>query len=140
MKFRMGTSEPLTGEPTLQGELAPNLTIPDNSPVGITSVLKLSHPKTVGSIEVSFDIQHTYIGDLRVELVSPTGRGVLLHSRLGGGKDDLVAHFESKMPGSPLAALLGQPIEGSWMLRVSDEASRDKGKLRKWSLKVTPKT
>jgi len=140
MKFRVGTPETPAAESTLQGELAPNLSIPDNSPVGITSALKLSHPKTVGSIEVSFDIQHTYIGDLRVELVSPTGRGVLLHSRLGRDQDDLVARFESKMPGSPLAALKGQPIEGSWLLRVSDLASRDKGKLRKWSLKVTPRS
>lgn len=140
MKFRVGTPEAAAGESTLEGAAAPNLSIPDNSPVGITSAVKLSHPKTVGSIEVSFDIQHPYIGDLRVELVSPTGRGVLLHSRLGADKDNLVARFESKMPGSPLVALLGQPIEGSWLLRVSDLASRDKGKLRKWSLAVAPRT
>jgi subtilisin-like proprotein convertase family protein len=84
---------------------------------------------------VGIDITHTYIGDLRVTLVSPTGREVVLHGRLGGTTDNLVATYSSEPP-SPLASLVGQPVQGLWMLKVVDLAWRDIGTLNKWSLEV----
>jgi subtilisin-like proprotein convertase family protein len=35
-----------------------------------------------------------------------------------------------------LAALAGQSVKGNWVLRVTDLAGRDVGKLNKWSLKL----
>jgi subtilisin-like proprotein convertase family protein len=36
-----------------------------------------------------------------------------------------------------LVALVDQAIQGSWVLRVTDLAGRDVGKLNTWSLEVT---
>jgi subtilisin-like proprotein convertase family protein len=82
------------------------------------------------------DVTHSYIGDLRVELQAPTGRSVVLHGQLGGSDDDLRMTYDSAPP-SPLAALVGQPIQGDWVLRVADLALRDKGMLNHWSIQAT---
>ena len=38
----------------------------------------------VRSLGIGVDIKHTYIGDLRVELVGPTGERAMLHNMTGG--------------------------------------------------------
>jgi subtilisin-like proprotein convertase family protein len=87
-------------------------------------------------MKVSLDITHTYIGDLKIELVSPSGRGAILHSRLGGGQDNLVMTYDSTLPSSALAPLIGQSMKGDWVLRMIDLAGQDVGKLNKWSLEL----
>jgi subtilisin-like proprotein convertase family protein len=73
-----------------------------------------------------------------MELVSPSGRSVVLHSQLGGGQDNLVVTYDSAAPLSPLSALAGQPIQGNWTLRVADVARIDVGTLNKWGLEIVP--
>ena len=85
---------------------------------------------------MGIDITHTYIGDLRVELVAPSGRQAILHNRLGGGQDNLITTYDSTSTAA-LATLVGQEIQGSWVLRVTDLAGRDVGKLNKWSVELT---
>ena len=82
------------------------------------------------------DIQHTYIGDLRVALTSPSGRSTVLHPQLGGSADNLVATYDSAVPGSVLSSMVGQPMMGNWTLNVSDRARADVGKLRSWSIEL----
>lgn len=122
----------------VRGEAIPNLPIPDNTSAGMSSTIAISRSGSVGQIKVSIDITHTYIGDLRIELVSPAGRGILLHSQLGGNQDNLVATYDSAMPLSQLSALASQPIQGVWTLRVTDVARADVGSLNKWSLEIVP--
>lgn len=126
-----------TSDQTVRGETSPALAIPDNDPAGIGSAISFTQAGTVRQLKVEVAITHTYIGDLRVELLSPTGRRALLHSRLGGGKDDLAISYDSAFPSSPLATLVGQPVRGDWVLRVSDLAKRDIGKLDRWSIEIT---
>lgn len=121
-----------------RGEATPKLAIPDNNPTGISSSIEITQPGTVRQAKVSVDITHTYIGDLRLELVSPSGRSVSLHSQLGGGQDNLVNTYDSTVPLSPLAALAGQPMQGKWVLYVTDLAAADVGTLNKWSLELLP--
>jgi len=123
---------------TSSGEVSPRLAIPDNHPAGVSSSIKLTRAGTVGQLKVAVDITHTYIGDLRIELVSPAGRSVVLHSQLGGGQDNLLVTYDSAAPLSPLSALAGQAMQGDWTLRVVDAAAVDVGTLNKWSLAVTP--
>jgi subtilisin-like proprotein convertase family protein len=92
---------------------------------------------TVAGIKVEVDIRHTFIGDLRVELRSPTGRSTVLHPQLGGSADNLVATYDSATPGI-LAPMVGQPMKGNWTLNVSDRARLDRGTLRRWSLELRP--
>lgn len=121
---------------TLKGEAKKDMKIPDNDPVGIGSSIKLQHAGTARRLKVAVEIAHPYVGDLRVELVSPSGTRVVLHNRLGGADDDLRASFDSASPGSPLQPLVGRAIEGAWILRVADLVARDKGTLKGWSLEI----
>jgi subtilisin-like proprotein convertase family protein len=89
----------------------------------------------VGSVEVSVDISHTYIGDLRVRLRAPSGAEVVLHDRAGGSADNIVRTYT--VASTPaLAALAGLAISGSWKLLVSDNEAVDVGKLNRWGLVI----
>ncbi len=122
---------------SIRKETAPAATIPDNDPTGVSSAIQIDQTGTVQQAKVSIDVTHTYIGDLRVELLSPSGRRAILHSRLGGSQDDLATTFDSSAPSSALAPVIGQPAQGDWILRVTDRARRDIGKLNRWSLELT---
>jgi M6 family metalloprotease-like protein len=117
-----------------QAEKNPNQAIPDNKAAGISSTISVPTTGIVSRLQVTVDIQHPFIGDLVVELMSPSGRRAVLHSvQEGGSQDDIVQMYDSSSS-SMLSPLLGQPSQGSWILRVSDRATADVGKLRRWSL------
>jgi len=116
---------------TLSGEI-----IQDNSPTGLVNTILLDQEGKVKRLVVEVDISHSNISILRVELISPGGKRAILHNRTGIGKKDLHKSYDSKSKAS-LVALLGQSIKGKWALKIRDLASRDKGKLNKWSLEVT---
>ena len=124
-----------TERQVVHGESSPGLTIPDNRTGGVSSGIAVSAAGVVRRIKVNVEISHTYIGDLQVELFSPTGRRAILHARQGGSQDDLVRSYDSTSPGQ-LSNLVGQPTQGTWLLRASDLARRDEGTLRKWSLEI----
>ena len=67
--------------------------------------------------------------------MSPTGRRAVLHSRLGGAQDNLIASFDSASPGT-LTDMLGQPVRGAWSLTVVDRARRDVGTFNSWRLEL----
>ena len=127
-----------TGNQVERHETEPNLDIPDNNPIGISSSLAFTNQGTTRQVKLAVQIDHTYIGDLRVELVSPSGRRALLHAQTGGSADNLVLSLDSNTPASPLLPLVGQPVQGNWVLRVTDVVAQDVGKLKKWSLELTP--
>ena len=117
------------------GEVAPNLDIPDSMAQGVSSRIAIADVGTAKGLTVNVEIAHTYIGDLHVELIAPSGQSVTLHDRAGGSKSDLRRTFDKdSLPG--LETLVGEPIQGEWTLRVRDLASFDEGKLEKWSLSV----
>jgi extracellular elastinolytic metalloproteinase len=118
---------------TIHQEAAPGLAIPDNVPAGVSSSIPIGPAGTAKGLKVSVDITHTFIGDLRVELVAPSGQQVLLHDQSGGSADNLIRSYDS-VSSLTLAALVGQPVQGNWTLRVRDLASQDVGKLNRWSL------
>ena len=126
------------GAAPASGEASTVLSIPDNHPAGVSSAIAIARAGTVGQLKVAIDITHSYIGDLRIELVSPAGRSVVLHSQLGGGQDNLVVSYDSAAPLSPLSQLTGQAMQGNWTLRVVDTAPVDVGSLNKWSLAIVP--
>lgn len=118
-------------------EESPGTHIPDDTPAGIERSVATTAAGTTGRVQVSVDISHSYVGDLRVSLVSPAGSEVVLHDRTGDSGDNLVTTYTPATTG-PLAALAGQPIAGSWRLRVSDHAGQDVGKLNRWRLLIEP--
>ncbi len=120
----------------LEAEESPGAVIPDNSPAGIERTLRVEPPGQIADIEIALDVTHTYIGDLTVTLVSPSGTQVPLHNRSGGSEDNLITTYNSAT-NSALQVLRGQPAQGNWKLRVADLEAVDVGKLNRWALRVT---
>ena len=71
-------------------------------------------------------ITHTYKGDLKVDLVAPDGSVYVLHNRTGGSADNVIGTFTKN--------LSSELLNGTWKLRVNDNANGDTGVLDKWSL------
>jgi subtilisin-like proprotein convertase family protein len=120
----------------IKAEEAPGITIPDNIAEGIERSLNITANGTIKEIEIGIDITHTYISDLIVNLVSPMGSVISLHSRTGDSADNIIktCNFINT---TNLVPLRGTPIQGSWKLRVSDVVGQDIGKLNKWSVKIS---
>ena len=111
------------------------ITIPDNNQSGIERVLTVSESGILKNLEISVDITHTYIGDLTLELISPSNNSYLLHNRIGGSSDNIIKSYS--LANTPiLTELKGQSIEGDWKLKITDRANADIGKLNFWKLKI----
>ena len=130
--FRVGGAVP---SQHVTGEQSPNLLIPDDVAGGVSSTINIAASGVIRRMKIHVDIAHTYIGDLIVELFSPAGRRAVLHAREGRSKDDLIVDYDSDRPGE-LSTLVGQPMQGNWVLRVSDHDARDEGTLRKWRIEI----
>ena len=91
-------------------------------------------------MDVQIDITHTYIGDLTIDLISPTGITVRLHNRTGGSADDIHRLYDDGVtnPDGPgvLADFAGTQVQGVWTLNVRDNANADVGTLDNWVLKI----
>jgi subtilisin-like proprotein convertase family protein len=111
--------------------------VPDNRSAGISRTLQAAGSARLAQVEVSVDISHPYIGDLRVSLLSPAGTEVLLHAGTGGNTDDIVTRYTPATTPA-LAQLAGQPLAGNWTLKVADVAADDVGKLNRWGLALHP--
>ncbi|MCX6677199.1 MAG: M6 family metalloprotease domain-containing protein [Methanothrix sp.] len=132
MSFRVG---PVKSSKSARGEAVPAARIEDDDPQGASSVINLTEKGKISAIRVSLDITHTYIGDLKIELIAPTGEKALLHNREGGGKDNLIVTYDSQSK-QELKALLGLPSQGDWTVWVVDQAKLDTGKLNRWSIEL----
>ena len=111
--------------------------IPDNNDAGITRSLNINAPGKAKNVEVTVDITHTYIGDLRVTLQSPKGTSIVLHNKFGAGQDNIIKTYSAATV-PDLAKLAGETISGTWSLKVADLLAQDVGKLNRWSLKIIP--
>lgn len=127
---------PAAGSTELLLEESPGATIPDNVQAGIVRTLNAQAAGRLIDLALDIDITHTYIGDLRVALVSPQGTRVVLHDRTGGSADNLIRSWKAANT-SGLALLLGQAAGGAWRLEVADLAAVDVGKLNGWRLTLT---
>ncbi|MCP3933745.1 MAG: hypothetical protein GY708_00080 [Actinomycetia bacterium] len=111
------------------------LAIVDNQTT--TSQMSIVSGPVVGTIEVTVDISHTYIGDLIVTLTSPSATEVVLHNQSGGSSDDIVGTYGVNLTAAgSLAAFAGETSAGTWTLEISDEAGGDTGNLNAWSLDI----
>ena len=114
---------------------SPDAAIPDNTQGGITDNLHFDESALVSTLKVRVGIRHSYRGDLRVSLTSPSGTEVLLHDRSGGSADDLdVEYSTNNTPG--LTAFAGETLQGDWTLTVQDLAPVDTGRFETWQLDV----
>ncbi|MCY0950018.1 S8 family peptidase [Streptomyces sp. H27-S2] len=92
------------------------------SPITVTGVTG-NAPAT---LKAGVTIAHTYTGDLKVDLVAPDGSVYTLHNRTGGSADNISQTYT--VNASTEAA------NGTWKLRVNDNANGDTGKIDAWNL------
>ncbi|MEV1049140.1 S8 family serine peptidase [Streptomyces sp. NPDC049916] len=93
------------------------------SPVTVTGITG----NAPAALKVPVDIAHTYIGDLRIDLVAPNGTVFNLKAFGSGGSSDNVVTTYT-VDASSVAA------DGTWKLRVADNASADTGRVNSWGL------
>jgi subtilisin family serine protease len=94
--------------------------------------------RSVRGIKVHVDLEHSWIGDLTVQLKPPAGTGVasmLLHEREGGGTSNI--HRVYDIASTPaLADLEGTVPAGIWKLEVRDHAKQDVGHIQSFALEL----
>jgi subtilisin-like proprotein convertase family protein len=130
---RRGSTNPQ--QQTFRRASSPALQIPDNNNAGLRNTIQFTESALLSSIKVSVDISHTFIGDLRLTLIAPSGTAVILHDRRGGNADNIRSIFDiTNTPG--LSALTGQQIQGAWTLHIQDLAAQDIGTLNRWEIEI----
>ena len=109
---------------------------------------------TILDIDVKVSLTHTWISDLQLWLVSPSGQVVRLFNEHGGNGDNLVntifddaattlisagtAPFTGRFrPVEALSLMNGGTANGNWILRIRDSYLGDIGTLTNWSLDIT---
>ncbi|MDZ4811465.1 MAG: PKD domain-containing protein [Pseudomonadota bacterium] len=119
----------LTGSYSVGGAFFQNLTdvaIGDNttvnSPITVTGVAG-NAPAT---LSVAVNIVHTYQGDLKVDLVAPDGTLYNIHNRTGAGTDNIIKTVTINAS--------SEVANGTWNLRVNDNAGGDTGFINSWSM------
>ncbi len=118
-----GTTPPPTGQTytnTSDYNIADNATV--NSPITVSGRTGSGSATT----PVAVNIVHTYIGDLKVDLVAPDGSVYVLHNRTGGSADNIVQTYTVN--------LSSEALNGTWNLRVNDNANQDTGYINSWSV------
>jgi len=122
----------------------------------IASTLSVSGgPTSIGDLNVTLDITHTWAADLEAYLVSPAGTEVELFSEVGEWWDEDFTNttFDDEAstsiteasapftgtfrPEGLLSAVDGEDSNGEWHLEITDVWSQDEGTLNSWSLEIT---
>lgn len=119
-----GTTTPPTGpkfENTGDYAIADNATV--ESPLTVSGVTG----NAPAALQVPVNIVHTYIGDLQVQLIAPDGSAYTLKAFGTGGSADNINTTYTVNASSEAA-------NGTWKLRVTDNASIDTGKIDSWAL------
>ena len=112
------------------------VTIPDRGAASVA--IEVEDPGVIKSIDVLFDIEHSYVADLVVTLKPPRGAGsrVVLHNREGTSGEGLSKLY--RMQASPgLSHCVGKKCHGTWTLEVEDQAARDVGTIIRFGLLIT---
>ncbi|MEU3547541.1 M4 family metallopeptidase [Streptomyces longwoodensis] len=105
-----------------------DVSIPDNG-AAVTSSITVSGRtgNAPSALQVAVDIVHTWRGDLVVDLVAPDGTAYRLKSFSSSDSADNVQATYTVDASSEVA-------NGTWALRVQDQAAQDTGYINAWSL------
>lgn len=103
--------------------------IPDNSATGASVSINVPDTFTFKTLNVSVDIEHTWRGDLKVELLKNGTSVATLHDKTGGSADNLTQTF-TLLP----TAIGGDAGKANWTLKVTDTAAQDEGRIKLFKL------
>lgn len=109
------------------------------------------HVDQISKLRVHVDIEHTYVGDLILKLVSPSGTEVVLIDQICDSGQDINVVFDDSaevftcnpdnpaivgtlQPLNPLSAFINDTVEGEWTLVVEDVMDEDGGVINNFGL------
>ena len=129
----------LANEQMASATLRPEIGIPFTK-FGLFSpgTLHLDSNLTIEHIEIDIEFNRDWIGDMKVQLLGPTGNGnaylldrpgVSLLSFFGSSQQNIRFTFSS-------VAMMGQLSQGNWTLDISSTDNRLPGELKSWTLRV----
>jgi subtilisin-like proprotein convertase family protein len=140
---------------------APRLAIPDDSPAGVASTIDVTTAGRIKDLDVRIpDIDHQWVGDLRIDITGPDGTTVTLADQPGGpwnnGQDFVNTVFDDEA-GAVIAAQApytgrfrpqndqlsrfdGKQQQGVWTLRVRDLIDIGTGTLGAWGTDTSTAT
>ncbi|MGV9453151.1 S8 family peptidase [Streptomyces sp. NPDC003635] len=107
-------------ENTADFAIGDNTTV--ESPITVSGVTG-NAPAT---LKVGVNIVHTYIGDLKVDLIAPDGTVYTVHNRSGGSADNINQVYTVNAS--------AEVANGTWKLRVNDNAGGDTGRIDSWNV------
>ncbi|CAG5079237.1 proprotein convertase P-domain-containing protein [Parvicella tangerina] len=140
--------------------VVPTAAIPDDGCAlndNVEMTFNYSGTNPIADIDVDVFIEHTYRGDLQIEVESPTGTIVTIFDGQGAGAANLEATFDDgsanttyttdhtldgavdeilQTTGGTLATFNGETPTGTWIIRVCDDAGADTGVLNGWSITI----
>jgi len=160
-----GQSTVLTAEATTNGTVTysssstSSVNIPDNNSTGVTSTITISgfsSSLTAGTAlkqVIINSLTHTYVGDLKIDLIAPNNSTINLINQRGSSGDNFTntvldptastnissvsstnAPFTSTYAPEQAFTNLTGGVNGDWKLKVSDLASGDVGVLNQWTI------
>ncbi len=108
----------------------------------------------ISGLTLSVNIAHTYIGDLDISLISPSGTRIVMSDNRGGSVNGMQVVFDDSAsqafssistsdgpavtgtyrPDGLLSSFAGQNGNGTWRLEITDTAGGDSGSLQGWGL------
>lgn len=106
--------------------------IPDNDPTGATSTITVEEDGSVKVVKIDLDIDHTYRGDLLVELKL----GPQVVTVYDGSSVDSPWEDDVNLDGVEVSGFEGSTVAGEWTLVVTDNAGYDVGNIVSWTLNV----
>ena len=128
------------------------ISISTNGTPIVTSAVTVIDDLPVNRVTLSLDLTHTWLGDLRATLTSPSGTVVNLISNVCGEGDNINANFDDEgsaiscggfpaisgtvRPEQQLSAFEGESAQGEWILTIYDDFNLDGGSLNSFSLDV----
>jgi len=115
-----------TGPQTQTYSNTTDYAIGDNATVDSPITVSGRTGNAPSNASVTVAIVHTYIGDLKVDLVAPDGSLYNIHNRSGSSTDNINRTVTLN--------LSTEPLNGAWKLRVNDNASQDTGYINSWSI------
>ncbi|MGB5437438.1 MAG: reprolysin-like metallopeptidase, partial [Maribacter sp.] len=118
----------------------------------ISSKIAFYDDIALADINVHIELDHTYLADLVVKLISPAGTTVVLLSNSCGDLQNINATFDDDAqnficngdpaisgtikPLGSLGSFIGESLFGEWTLEINDTAASDGGALKVFSLDV----
>jgi subtilisin-like proprotein convertase family protein len=130
------------------------ITISPGEPNVINSSIEVSAMDgPIRDLNVTIDIDHSWTADLEITLISPGGQRVLLVTGQGAAGDHFrettfddaatvpiegaMAPFNNTFrPKESLAQFNDLDANGTWVLKISDQALADGGSLNHWSISI----